>query len=66
MTSLLWSKMLMQAFEDYPPEQLEKMWEHKSYIMGAVLKTKPKAGGSNYPRHELTTTRSEKARVLRG
>ena len=56
----------MQAFEDYPPEQLEKMWEHKSYIMGAVLKTKPKAGGSNYPRHELTTTRSEKARVLRG
>ena len=36
------------VFEEYPPEQLEKMWEHKSYVMGAVLKTKPKVGGSNY------------------
>lgn len=43
---------VMQAFEDYPPEQLEKMWQHKSYVMGAVLTTKPKAGGSNYPRHD--------------
>ena len=42
----------MQAFEEYPPEQLEKMWEHKSYVMGAVLKTKPKVGGSNYPKHD--------------
>ena len=33
-------------------EQLEKMWEYKSYVMGAVLKTKPKIGGSNYPRHD--------------
>ena len=41
-----------QAFEEYPPEQLEKMWQHKSYVMGAVLKTKPKAGGSNYPKHD--------------
>ena len=43
---------VMQAFEEYPPEQLEKMWEHKSYVMGAVLKTTPKVGGSNYPRHD--------------
>ena len=43
---------VMQAFEEYPPEQLEKMWAHKSYVMGAVLKTKPKVGGSNYPRHD--------------
>ena len=42
---------VMQAFEDCPPEQLEKMWCHKSYVMGAVLKTEPKPGGSNYPRH---------------
>ena len=41
-----------QAFDEYPPEQLEKMWKHKSYVMGAVLTTKPKAGGSNYPRHD--------------
>ena len=43
---------VMQAFEDYPPEQLEKMWQHKSYVMQAVLETKPKKGGSNYPRHD--------------
>ena len=36
-----------QAFEEYPPEQLEKMWAHKSYIMGAVLKTKPKRGADD-------------------
>ena len=41
----------MQAFEDYPADELEKMWQHKSYVMGAVLETKPKKGGSNYPRH---------------
>jgi hypothetical protein len=29
-----------QAFDEYPPEQLEKMWQHKSYVMGAVLTTK--------------------------
>lgn len=39
------------AFKEYPPEQLEKMWQHKSYVMGAVLTTKPKIGGSNYPCH---------------
>ena len=43
---------VMQAFADYPPEQLEAMWQHKSYVMGAVLETKPKKGGSNYPRHD--------------
>ncbi len=43
---------VMQAFAEYPPEQLEKMWLHKSYVMGAVLTTKPKKGGSNYPRHD--------------
>ena len=37
------------AFKEYPPEQLEKMWQHKSYVMGAVLTTKPKVGRSNYP-----------------
>ena len=40
-----------KAFKEYPPEELEKMWQHKSYVMGAVLETKPKKGGSNYPRH---------------
>ena len=39
------------ALKEYPPEQLEKMWQHKSCVMGAVLTTKPKAGGSNYPCH---------------
>ena len=43
---------VMEAFEEYPPEQLEKMWQHKSYVTGAVLTTQPKAGGSNYPRHD--------------
>ena len=43
---------VMQAFEEYPHEQLEKMWQHKSYVMGAVLTTKPKVGGSNYPKHD--------------
>ena len=32
--------------------QLEKMWQHKSYVMRAVLETKPKVGGSNYPKHD--------------
>ena len=41
-----------EEFENYPHEQLEKMWQHKSYVMGAVLRTKPKVGGSNYPRHD--------------
>jgi hypothetical protein len=27
------------------------MWQHKSYVMGAVLTTKPTVGGSNYPCH---------------
>ena len=49
---------VMQAFEDYPPEQLEKMWQHKSYVMRAVLKTQPKAGGSNYPKHDPDKRRS--------
>ena len=40
-----------EAFKAYDPESLEKMWQHKSYVMGAVLATKPKPGGSNYPRH---------------
>ena len=41
-----------QAFLEYNSEQLEKMWQHKSYVMGAVLTTTPKAGGSNYPKHD--------------
>jgi len=41
-----------QAYVEYDPDQLEKMWQHKSYVMGAVLTTKPKAGGSNYPKHD--------------
>ena len=44
-------KDVMQAFQDCPAEELERMWQHKSYVMGAVLETKPKKGGSNYPRH---------------
>lgn len=43
-----------QAYKEYPPEQIEAMWRHKSYVMGAVLETKPKKGGSNYPRHDPT------------
>ena len=38
-----------QAYREYDPSQLEKRWQHKSYVMGAVLTTKPKAGGSNTP-----------------
>ena len=41
-----------QAFKEYPPEQIEAMWRHKTYVMGAVLETKPKKGGSNYPHHD--------------
>ena len=41
-----------QAYLEYDSEQLEKMWQHKSYVMGAVLTTAPKAGGSNYPKHD--------------
>ena len=41
-----------QAYKEYDPDQLEKMWQHKSYVMGAVLTTQPKAGGSNYPKHD--------------
>ena len=40
-----------QAYLEYDFEQLEKMWQHKSNVMGAVLTTAPKVGGSNYPRH---------------
>ena len=43
---------VMEAFQDYSSDQLEKMWQHKSYVMRAVLTTKPKVGGSNYPRHD--------------
>ena len=43
-----------QAYKEYPPEQIEAMWRHKSYVVGAVLETKPKKGGSNYPRHDPT------------
>ena len=50
-----------QAFEAYPPEQLEKMWQHKSYVMGAVLTTKPKVGGSNHAR--ATTRMPKKHRI---
>lgn len=39
---------VMQAFEDY---------QHKSYVMGAVLTTTPKVGGSNYPKHDPTKRR---------
>ena len=41
-----------QAYLEYDFEQLEKMWQHKSYVMGDVLTTAPKVGGSNYPRHD--------------
>ena len=41
-----------QAFLEYDSQQLEKMWQHKSYVMGAVLTTEPKVGGSNYPKHD--------------
>ena len=27
-----------QAYKEYDPDQLEKLWQHKSYVMGAVLK----------------------------
>ena len=43
---------VLEAFEEYPAKQLEKMWQHKSYVMRAVQTTKPKKGGSNYPRHD--------------
>ena len=41
-----------QAYLEYDSEQLEKIWQHKSYVMGAVLTTAPKVGGSNYPKHD--------------
>ena len=50
---------VMQAFAEYPHEQLEAMWQHKSYVMGAVLTTKPKVGGSNYPRHDPKKRKTE-------
>ena len=57
---------VQQAFEEYPPEQLEKMWQHKSYVMGAVLKTKPKVGGSNYPNKALCKHDPKKRDFYRG
>ena len=35
-----------REFAEYPPEQLEKMWQHKSYVMGAVLETQPQGDGA--------------------
>ena len=53
-------KDVMEAFEDYPPEQLEKMWQHKSYVMRAVLTTQPNFGW----RLELPASRPPKAPSL--
>ncbi len=41
-----------EAFLEYDSDQLEKMWQHKTYVIGAVLTTAPKVGGSNYPKHD--------------
>jgi len=45
-----------EVFEEYPAEQLEAMWQHKSYVMRAVHETKPKAGGSNRSSNYCTPT----------
>jgi hypothetical protein len=44
------------AFEEYPPWEhgLKRCGDTKSYVMHALLTTKPKAGGSNYERHDPT------------
>ena len=36
------------AYAAYSPEQLEKMWDYKSYVMQQVHATN---GGNDYPRH---------------
>ena len=46
-----------EAYEEYPPETLQSIWEHKSYVMIEVQRTKPKPGGSNYPKHDQSKRR---------
>ena len=38
---------VLAAFRAYPEEQLEKMWDYKSYVMQAVSVD----GGNDYERH---------------
>ena len=51
---------VVEAFHEYPRETLEQMWQHKSYVMRAVLTTHPKVGGSNYPKHDPSMHRNSK------
>ena len=39
---------VLKAYAEYSSEQLEAMWEYKSYVMEAVEKAD---GGNDYPRH---------------
>ena len=52
---------VMQAFEDYPPEQLDTMWQHKSYgstSWAPCSRPRPRsAARSNYPKHDPTKRR---------
>ena len=41
-------KDVLAAAAAYPTEQLEKMWDYKSYVMEQVKASK---GGNDYPRH---------------
>ena len=41
-------KDVFAAVAAYPTEQLEKMWDYKSYVMEQVKASK---GGNDYPRH---------------
>ena len=41
-------KDVFAAVAAYPAEQLEKMWDYKSYVMDQVKASK---GGNDYPRH---------------
>ena len=39
---------VLKAHAEYPSEQLEAMWDYKSYVMEAVEAC---WGGNDYPRH---------------
>ena len=41
-------KDVFAAVAAYPTEQLEKIWDYKSYVMEQVKASK---GGNDYPRH---------------
>ena len=43
-------KDVLAAAAAYPTEQLEKMWDYKSYVMEQVKASK---GGNDYPRHRV-------------